>query len=249
MGARPGEAFLALGLPGGFAEERALELVRAADELAAETGTAIAGGDVVSAPALFVTVCVTGWAAAGEPLPGRDGALPGDLVGVTGTLGAAAAALAALEGAAPLGPGAESCLRRARDPRPRLAEGRALAAAGASAMIDLSDGLAADAAHVGRDSGVELRIELERLPLATGVGEVAASIGREPAELAAAGGEDYELCFTIAAVRAEEVERALGGEGLTAVTWIGEAATGQPGATLLGRGGDVVRTEGFEHRW
>ncbi len=63
-------------------------------------------------------------------------------------------------------------------------------------MIDLSDGLATDAAHLGRASGAELRVELARLPAAEGLGEVAAALRVDPAELAAAGGEDYELCFT-----------------------------------------------------
>jgi thiamine monophosphate kinase len=66
---------------------------------------------------------------------------------------------------------------------------------------------------------------------------------------AAAGGEDYELCFTVAVEQIEAVERGLRREGRAQVSWIGEVAAGPPGATLLGGGGDVVGTEGFEHRW
>ena len=154
--------------------------MRGADALASETGTAIAGGDVVSAPVLFVSVAVTGWLQEGEQPLTRDGAKPGDLVGVTGELGAAAALLAVLDGRAPGVLEAEGTLERARRPMPRLAEGRALGAAGANAMIDLSDGLAADAAALGRASGVSLALEAELLPLARGVAAVAERLGSRP---------------------------------------------------------------------
>jgi thiamine-monophosphate kinase len=249
MGAEAGEAYISLGLPGGFGEDQALALVAAADMLALRCGAAIAGGDVVGSPVLSVSVTVTGWADREELLIGRDGAREGELVGVTGELGAAAAALAVLQARVPRTVAVEPCLRRASRPEPRLIEGRALAAAGVSAMIDLSDGLASDAGHIGRASGAELRIVLERLPLGAGVREAAAALGRPAAELAADAGEDYELCFTVAPERAEAVEQALRREGRAQVSWIGEVARGPAGVTLLGGGGDVVRAEGFEHRW
>ena len=149
---------------------------------------------MVASPVLTVAVTAVGWADREQPLVGRDGALAGDLVGVTGRLGGAGAALAVMAGRA-ASDGAEAALARARRPMPRLREGRALAAAGAHAMIDLSDGLAADAGHVGRASGVLLRVELDALPLELGVAEVAAELGIAPSHLAAGAGEDYELCF------------------------------------------------------
>jgi thiamine-monophosphate kinase len=249
MGAEPGEAYISLGLPPGFAEQDALALVEAADTLALHSGAAIAGGDVVSSPVLSVAVTVTGWAEREEQLIGRGGAREGDLIGVTGELGAAAAALATLEGKVPASRAIEASLERARAPEPRLLEGHALAAAGVSAMIDLSDGLASDAAHLGRSSGLELRVQLQDLPLAAGAIEVAEALGEDPALFSAAGGEDYELCFTVAVEHIEAVERGLRREGGAQVSWIGEVAAGPPGATLLGGGGDVVGAEGFEHRW
>jgi thiamine-monophosphate kinase len=262
MGAAPGEAYIALGLPEGLAEEQALALVRGAAALAARCETTIAGGDVVAGPALSISVTVVGWAEREDELVARDGARPGDLVGVTGSLGAAGAALAVLNArqagavtgtsglrAAAAVPGGESVLARARAPLPRLSEGRALAGAGVNAMIDLSDGLAADAGHVGRASDAQLRIELARLPLADGVAEVSAALGGDPRELAATAGEDYELCFCVPAGRRESVESALARAGGADVTWVGEVLAGAPGVLLVAGDGREVRLDGFEHAW
>jgi thiamine-monophosphate kinase len=225
MGARSGEAYVSLVLPPGF--ERALELVDAMEELAAETETTIAGGDVVGGPALTVTVAVTGWADDESELVGRDGAIPGELVAVTGALGGSEAGRLLLERGER--EPAELVTRHLR-PRPRLREGRALAGAGVSAMIDLSDGLATDARHVAERSGVELRVELERLPLASGV----------TTEAAAAGGDDYELLVTVPPERRAAAEAAAG------LTWIGTVADGE-GLVLLGPDGAVEGLSGYEH--
>ncbi len=249
MGAEPGEAYLVLGLPHDFAESSALELVRAAARLARETGTTIAGGDVVLAPALIVSVTAVGWADDEGQLVGRDGALVGDLVGVTGRLGGAAAGLAVMEGRARRTPDTEATLTRARNPTARLREGRALAEAGVHAMIDLSDGLASDAAHLARAGGVHLHAELGALPLDHGVAEVALELGEPAWRLAAAGGEDYELCFCSARADRERIERAVREQGTAEVSWIGEVREGAPGLTLSDERGQEVRMDGFEHRW
>jgi thiamine-monophosphate kinase len=260
MGAEPGEAYVSLALPAGFADGDALGLADGMAQLAETTGTTIAGGDVVRASALVIAVSVTGWADAEDELVGRDAARAGDIVGVTGQLGGAGAGLALL--AAELGAktavpelggsGAAAALdsataralvERHLRPRPRLAAGRALARAGATAMIDLSDGLATDGRHLAAASGVKVEIDAELLPIAAGVAETARAAGHDPRELAIGAGEDYELLFTIPANRWDEAAtaadvpltrlgRALDGEGLR--------FTGPDAANL-----DAIR--GYEH--
>jgi thiamine-monophosphate kinase len=249
MGADPGEAYLVLGIPAGFDEQHACELVRGAHALAADTGTAIAGGDVVGAPALTVSFTVVGWADTEEDLLGRDGAHVGDLLGVTGRLGGAAAGLAVLEGRAAPASHVETALERARTPTPRLREGRAIAQARAHALIDLSDGLAADAARIARASRVRLRVDLTALPLEQGVSEICAELDVPPWQLAATGGEDYELCFCAPVERRAQIEDAVREVSEVGVTWIGQAIEGPPGLSLLDDNGADVRLEGFEHRW
>ena len=186
MGAEPGEAYLSLVLPPRLGDDDVLALHAGAEALAERSGVTIAGGDLVSGPALTIAVTVVGWADAAEALIGRDGARAGDLVGVTGALGALGrrAGRAGRRGgrAAERWPSA-TCARV-----PRLAEGRALAAAGASAMLDVSDGVASDALRLAEESGVELMLDARRAAARRRRrrGRPPRS-GREPAELAATG--------------------------------------------------------------
>ncbi len=210
MGAGPGEAYVALGVPSGTDPAQLAELAEAMEALADRSGVTVAGGDVTSSPVLFLAVTVVGWAADGDPVVGRDGARPGDRVGVTGVLGGAA----------------DLSSERARLPAPRLDVGAALAQAGVTAMIDVSDGIATDARHIAERSGVAIAIELERLPLAPGVSDP---------RVAASAGEDYELLFT--APPAAE----LPGD----VTWIGHVTEGE--GLVLTLAGSPLELSGYEH--
>ncbi|HEU4448765.1 MAG TPA: thiamine-phosphate kinase [Gaiellaceae bacterium] len=179
-GAEPEALLVALALPEGTGADAVVELYGGL----AEPGVPVAGGDTTRAAELVLTVTAVGRS---ERVPGRAGARPGDLLVVTGELGAAAAGLHTLrEGLA----GHDDLVARHRRPPLRLAEGRRLARV-AHAMIDLSDGIAGDAARIAGRSGCRLVLEPERIPRAPGI-EAVADLPFWTM------GEDYELLAVLA---------------------------------------------------
>jgi thiamine-monophosphate kinase len=248
MGALPGEAYVQLAAPEGLEEKACLELGEGIAAEAAEHGVRVMGGDVTRSPVIWVATTVVGHAPSPDMLIRRSGAEPGDVLAVTGELGGAAAGLLLLDrpglgDALPIGV-AEALRRRQLEPTPRLAAGRALAEVGARAMIDVSDGLGRDAGHVAEASGVRLTIELERLPLQAGVGEVARVAGVDVHDLATARGEDYELLVALPAGRLAEVADAVAAAG-TRLTSIGSAQPGE-GVVLRAPDGSERDPSGFD---
>ncbi|HEX2393079.1 MAG TPA: thiamine-phosphate kinase [Solirubrobacterales bacterium] len=249
MGAEPGEAYVVLGVPPDLGEDECLRLTDGLLAVAAETGTAVAGGDVTRAPVLTLAVTAVGHAAAAADLIGRHGARPGDTLVLTGELGGAAAGLLLLERpelAATIGEATAARLRgRQLDPTPRLGAGRALARSGARAMIDLSDGLGADAGHLAERSGAGLRIDAATLPLAKGLAEVATAAGHDPLRLATSGGEDYELLAALPPERLGDASVAIGEAAETTLTPIGEVVA-DGGVEIRLPGGGRLATGGYD---
>jgi thiamine-monophosphate kinase len=248
MGAAPGEAYVQLGIPDDLDEAGCLELGEGLAALAAEHDVAVLGGDVTRAPVLWLAITVVGHAASAERLVRREGARPGDLVAVTGELGGAAAGLLLLD-RPELAEGVEAQVAdelrsRQREPQPRIAAGQALAASGANAMIDLSDGVGGDAGHLAAVGGVRLAIELERLPLQAGVREVAGAAGLEALDLATGRGEDYELLVALPPEAGERASVEVAATGST-LTRIGAVEEGE-GVLLRAPDGSVHEPVGFD---
>jgi thiamine-monophosphate kinase len=209
MGGRPLHLLVTVGGPPGTD----LDLVHRGVRQAADAcGCEVVGGDLVSAPVVLVSVAVTG-TCDGGPVR-RSGAGAGDSVFLTGPLGAAAA-------------GAWTAR-----PVARVAEGTAAREAGATAMIDVSDGLAADLGHVADESGVG--VELTHVPVAEGA----------TVEQALGGGEDYELVFTAPDV--ERVAEAFVEAGLPVPERIG-VCVADPAVRLLA--GRPLPAVGWQHRF
>ena len=189
MGATPAWALLALTMPS--ADMAWIE--KFADgfaALACEHRLALVGGDTTRGP-LSITITVFGVAPAGAAIT-RSGAQPGDWVCVTGTLGDAAAGLACVQARDDSAHELIGCLNR---PVPRIAAGLLLRNV-ASAAIDISDGLLADLGHICVRSGVGAELCVDDLPMSVAFAEYADASTRQRLQLA--GGDDYELCFSVA---------------------------------------------------
>ncbi|HEX7495569.1 MAG TPA: thiamine-phosphate kinase [Candidatus Limnocylindrales bacterium] len=242
MGARPGRGLVSVALlPGQAALVE--ELYEGMSELARLTGSLIVGGDTVRSPGpLVVNVAMLGEAYPDQLLR-RDGARPGDLLALTGTVGASAAGLDLLLRDDRLSlerPESTPLLAALYRPEPRLAAGAVLAALGLKCAIDVSDGVASEAWHLARASRVAIEIDVDRLPLAA---EAVAILGRPKAQnLALFGGEDYQLLFAVSEARLAEVSDALG-EG-AAPTVVGRVTGERPGGhvTLLASGRPIEAT-------
>ncbi len=249
MGVVPRLATVSLGLRGDESLDDLRDLYRGLGGLAARSGTAVAGGDIVRSPhGLALHVTALGETRGGQVLR-RDGARPGDLVAVSGTLGAWAAGLALLAGAGDRAAATADLLVAAHlRPEPRLALGRLLAEVGATAAMDLSDGLFGDLPKILVASGVSARIDPTLVPVAAAV---RALFPDRWFDLATRGGEDYELLFTIPPGRWDALASMVEAIGATVMA-IGEVVeAGRSGPELMVRTSNgyeqAVEAGAFDH--
>lgn len=228
MGGEPQYALLALGWPPERELLEALDLARGMQEMAEEYGTALIGGDTVSSPGrLSMSLTVWGRIKPTELLR-RDQARAGDLIYVTGPLGQAASGLEILRKGLEL-PGATKTplLQAFLDPKPQVEAGRVLAKHHlATALIDLSDGVASDLDQICLRSKVGAVVEAAQVPIPPTVYEAAALTGKEPLDLALKGGEDYQLLFTVSPDKKTDMQKCFRQANLPAPTYIGTIVPG-----------------------
>lgn len=190
MGARPTALLVGLGAPASFAVADAERLAAGLADEAAVVGAAVVGGDTVAADVVVVAVTALGSLDGVAPVL-RSGARPGDVLVVAGALGGAAAGLAGLRA------GRDEYAARHRVPEPPYDAGVALARLGATAMIDVSDGLTGDLAHLAEASGVGFDVDVSALPRDPLVDIAAAALGADPLAWVLGGGEDHALLATL----------------------------------------------------
>ena len=255
MGGTPCWALVALAVPADTDADAVDAFYAGMEDAAAPHGVTVVGGDTSASPGgWMVNVTLLGLHA-GEPRL-RSHARRGDVVAVTGALGASAAGLFALEmgldrarerGVAPgrLGEITRAHLR----PRARVAEGRWLGqAAGVHAMMDCSDGLATDLGHICHESGVGARIRIDRVPVAAAAREAAQALQQDAYQWAVGGGEDYELLLTCDAEAADRLAAGLADATGTSLTIIGRIDGASGEVVFVGADDVPVTTRpGYEH--
>jgi thiamine-monophosphate kinase len=252
MGGTPRFALVALACAPETPVEEIDALYAGMNAVAEPHGVQIIGGDTSASPdGWIVNVTLLGEIDRSPRL--RSAARAGDLIAVTGSLGSSATGLKTFESPL-LSPSLASEdleeVRRAHlRPTPRVVEGLWLGSAdGVHAMIDCSDGVAADLGHIARESGVGVKVWLPRLPVAPAAQRVAGSLGLDPMKLAATGGEDYELLVTLSPEQFGSLARDFTTATATPLTAIGEITPAAQGLQFL----DVLERPialggGFDH--
>ena len=231
MGGEPVAVFLSLALPRNFRQSWVGRFARSLIGLAEKCGATLAGGDTAESPdGILADIVVVGTVPRGKAIL-RSGARPGDRIFVSGELGGSAAALVEMRRRLKEKVNPRDYVRHFY-PDPRIEVGRMLREKGlATAMIDTSDGLSTDLAHICEDSGVGAELDSARMPRAW-VGKPAREVDLD---LALNGGEDYELLFTVPP--GKRVPRRVGGVALTEI-----------GRITRARGVLVAHPEGAAHK-
>lgn len=241
MGGIPVAAMVGLGVPDDLAAADVDLMYEAMDDLAGDNAMSVVGGDVSASPVLTLSVAICGRTTDGVRPVLRSGGREGDLLVVSGPLGGSAAGLLVLGDSRlrPQVPHADALVAAHLRPVPLVDDGLHLAESGATAMIDVSDGLLLDADRLARASGLRAEIDLGAVPRAPGVDDVARATGLEADVLAATGGEDYQLLAAVPPTAGLEPH----------VTVVGVLRAGDPGVVALRDGVDATPERlGWEHR-
>jgi thiamine-monophosphate kinase len=227
MAGRPRYALVGLGLPPDVDPPWVIRLYAGIAEAAGEYGLTVVGGDLSRAGEVILAVTITG-EAEGDRVVTRSGARPGDRIVVTGRLGGAAGGLAlAMRDEVPAAPAwAQRLARALRRPTARVREGQVLAERGATAMIDVSDGLARDLGRLCRASAVGAEVRVDRIPVHADLFELAGVATIDPLELALGGGDDFELLATLPPDVVQHAMVALREDSGTELTEIGVIVEG-----------------------
>jgi thiamine-monophosphate kinase len=251
MAASPRFGLVSLGLSEAVDSAWVIELFGGMREASDEYALSLVGGDLSRASQVVVSIAMTGELAPGSAVI-RGGARPGDRLVVTGALGAAAGGLAVARAPDPKALAglewASGLIEAYQRPVARVAEARILAAAGATAMIDLSDGLARDLARMCSASGVGARLDLDAIPAAAALFDARGPLGLDPLQLALTGGDDYELLAAMPSEAIEPARASLRADFAVPLAEIGECVEGK-GVRVLGSEGVEAPLEsgGWEH--
>jgi thiamine-monophosphate kinase len=250
MGGQPAAAVASLAAPSDLPSDVPEQIASGLIAAASEYGAALVGGDLVGSPGpLVIDVALTGWVEEDLMLR-RRGARPGDAIVVTGMLGASAAGLGVLQHGIrdDRSPDIARALQAHHTPRPRVAEARAIAQSRlATAMMDLSDGLADDLPRLCAESGVGARVHCDRIPVDPVCRAFAAGIGKNALEMATTGGEDYELLLACPPSAVEALKAAVLARSDAPLTVIGEIVEGRSVTFLDAEGQPVSLGSGFDH--
>lgn len=235
MGGTPRHAVISIAIPEETGVEFLDELYRGIYESAETHRVALIGGDTTRGRELALNLALTGEVEK-DLVRYRSGAVPGDLICVTGTLGKSEAGLRLLMNSK------TGYVGGFLEPRSRLAgEGRAIARH-AHAMIDVSDGLASEVRHICEESGTGAFIIHDSIPLSPKTRDAAAALGSDPYSYALYGGEDFELVFTIPAGSMDGLRRTF-----SDFTVIGEIREREAGVNLSYEGRLMPLDHGYDH--
>jgi len=245
MGAEPSGLLFSVGLPRKLEVKFVERLVRGLDVAAHEYGTYVVGGDLDESEEVVISGAAFGVARRREILT-RSGARAGDLIAVTGRLGAASAGLRLLLKGLPV-KGYRALIKAQLEPGARVREGKVLARSGfVTSAIDVTDGFAASLWHLARESKVKFVVDRAQVPEHPLVRKFVTKYGFDADDFVLFGGEDFELLFTVRPRGWKKVQRALKRVGATAAL-IGQVAKGR-GVFIQAKGKSrALPDRGYEH--